>query len=188
MTNMLKFITGNKNKFKEIEVMLAPLKIEQIDIDLDEIQELDDQKIILHKLKQASGHIRGQYFVEDSSISYECFNYKFPGPFIRWFHEGLTVTEQAKMAIKLGRVGAEAKTIVGFSKNGKDFKIFTGSIKGKIVMPRGDRDFGYGPIFQPDGFKLTYGEMERDLKFKISSRGQAIKKLKKYLLQPNHKK
>ena len=163
--------------------MLASMDVQQAYINLEEIQELDEQKIIKHKLSQVYKKVRGSYFVEDSSIYYECFNYKFPGPFIRWFHDALTVNEQAKMAIRLGKTGAIAKTIVGYSNNGKSFKIFTGSIKGKIVMPRGNKDFGYGPIFLPNGYKQTYGEMDRELKYKISSRALAIRKLKNYLLK-----
>lgn len=29
-------------------------------------------------------------------------------------------------------------------------------IKGRIVMPRGDNNFGWDPIFEPEGFKQTY--------------------------------
>jgi inosine triphosphate pyrophosphatase len=183
---MLKFITGNKNKFKEVKEMLLPFKVEQVDVDLDEIQELDEQAIIEYKLFQAAKRVKGSYFVEDSSVYFECFNYKFPGPFIRWYHDAVSVSEQAKIAIKLGKIGAIAKTIIGFSNNGKDFKFFNGSIKGKLVLPRGTKDFGYGPIFQPNGFKQTYGEMDRKLKHEISGRGQAIQKLKNYLIKQKY--
>jgi XTP/dITP diphosphohydrolase len=42
---------------------------------------------------------------------------------------------------------------------------FVGSVEGTIVWPpRGDRGFGYDPMFQPDGHALTFGEMDDDQK------------------------
>ena len=60
--------------------------------------------------------------------------------------------------------------------------IFNGTIKGRITSEiRGLDGFGYDPIFIPDGYVKTFAEMEIDEKNKISHRGIAIKKLKKYL-------
>ena len=42
--NMLKFITGNKTKFKEVSAVLAPIKLVMVNISLEEIQELDSAK------------------------------------------------------------------------------------------------------------------------------------------------
>lgn len=83
---------------------------------------------------------------------------------------------------KTGNFSATVKTYIGYAKNSNDLKFFSTTIRGKIVKPRGKNDFGYGPLFKPKGFTQTYGEMDRTLKFQISSRAKAIKKLKKYLL------
>ena len=53
---MLKFITGNKNKFQEFQAILGEGNVEQLDIDLNEIQEIDAHKIIRHKLQEALKH------------------------------------------------------------------------------------------------------------------------------------
>ncbi|CAG5056584.1 unnamed protein product [Parnassius apollo] len=45
-----------------------------------------------------------------------------------------------------------------------------GKTTGKIVSPRGTRDFGWDCIFQPDGYNLTYAELPKEEKNKISHR------------------
>ncbi len=55
--------------------------------------------------------------------------------------------------------------------------VFIGQTHGKIVMPRGPTNFGWDPIFQPDGFDQTYAEMEKEAKNDISHRGRAIQNM-----------
>ena len=64
--------------------------------------------------------------------------------------------------------------------NGKNF--FTeGSIKGKISnTKKGKNGFGYDPIFIPDGYEQTFGEMDPKLKMSIDHRFNAFLKLKKF--------
>lgn len=59
---------------------------------------------------------------------------------------------------------------------------FEGRVDGIIVWPpRGDAGFGYDPMFQPDGFDKTFGEMSAEEKHAISHRARAVKKLTDYL-------
>jgi XTP/dITP diphosphohydrolase len=58
-------------------------------------------------------------------------------------------------------------------------EIFEGRIDGEIVWPpRGDKGFGYDPIFQPAGYQVTFGEMEPAAKHAISHRARAFEGLK----------
>ena len=43
--------------------------------------------------------------------------------------------------------------------------------------PRGDKGFGYDPIFQPNGYQITYGEMEPAAKLAINHRSDAFRRL-----------
>jgi XTP/dITP diphosphohydrolase len=57
-------------------------------------------------------------------------------------------------------------------------QVFEGKVLGTITWPpRGRRGFGYDPIFVPEGYKKTFGEMEPDLKDSISHRARAFEKL-----------
>ena len=55
---------------------------------------------------------------------------------------------------------------------------FEGYAYGTLTFPpRGEKGFGYDPVFQPDGYQVSYGEMEPAAKHAISHRADAFKKL-----------
>ena len=57
-------------------------------------------------------------------------------------------------------------------------EVFEGVMPGQVVWPmRGDQGHGYDPIFQPDGFDQTFGEMDRWEKNEISHRARAFRNL-----------
>ncbi|HEX6377007.1 MAG TPA: RdgB/HAM1 family non-canonical purine NTP pyrophosphatase [Allosphingosinicella sp.] len=60
---------------------------------------------------------------------------------------------------------------------------FEGRVEGSLVWPpRGDRGFGYDPIFLPAGHAITFGEMDQAEKHRISHRADAFRKLVAALL------
>jgi XTP/dITP diphosphohydrolase len=57
-------------------------------------------------------------------------------------------------------------------------EVFEGIMPGQVVWPmRGNQGHGYDPIFQPDGYTVTFGEMDRWEKNRISHRADAFRKL-----------
>lgn len=55
---------------------------------------------------------------------------------------------------------------------------FEGRVDGRLVWPpRGERGFGYDPIFQPEGHDITFGEMEPAKKHAMSHRARAFEGL-----------
>jgi XTP/dITP diphosphohydrolase len=55
---------------------------------------------------------------------------------------------------------------------------FRGEVHGQLIWPpRGERGFGYDPIFVPDGYDQTFGEIDPELKHRISHRARAFAKL-----------
>lgn len=117
-----------------------------------------------------------------------CFNALkgLPGPYIKWFldklgHEGLNNLIAAyddKSAYALC-------TFTYMDKKNSEPIVFRGETPGKIVKARGDNNFGWDPIFEPEGFDKTYAELDKDTKNKISHRYRSLKKLMDYL---NNKK
>lgn len=62
--------------------------------------------------------------------------------------------------------------------------VVQGEVHGELTFPpRGDRGFGYDPIFVPEGGTLTFGEMEPAAKDAMSHRARAFAKLKAALLE-----
>ena len=67
-----------------------------------------------------------------------------------------------------------------FWPNGKTYSS-KGIVNGKISVTRkGDKGFGYDPIFIPDGFTETFGEMNPKLKMTIDHRSKAFLKIKDF--------
>lgn len=61
--------------------------------------------------------------------------------------------------------------------------VVEGRVDGRLTFPpRGDRGFGYDPIFVPDGQVQTFGELDPALKDSISHRARAFEKLKACLI------
>lgn len=168
------FLTGNKNKFEEAKQIIPDL--EQSDIDLTEIQSLDPKEIIAHKLNEAKKNIKGNLVVEDTSLYLDCLN-GLPGPLIKWFLKTTGNEGLVKIAESFGNTKAVAKVIVGFAKEDGSEEFFEGSINGNIVKPRGETNFGWDPIFEPEGYDKTFAEMTTEEKGKISMRKIAFQKL-----------
>jgi len=174
----LYFITGNKNKFEEAKLILP--EIEQLDIDLPEIQDIDAKKIIKAKLLEALNHKKADFIVEDTSLYFDCLN-GLPGPLIKWFMETIGNQGLFNLAEKFGNINAEAKTIIGYAKNSEEIYFFEGVLKGKIISPEHPTNFGWDPIFQPQGHFKCFAEMSKEEKNKISMKKLAFTKLKEFL-------
>jgi XTP/dITP diphosphohydrolase len=66
-----------------------------------------------------------------------------------------------------------------------EVQIFDGACEGRIILaPRGQNGFGYDPLFVPDGFEQTFGELGDDVKNRLSHRARALEKLRKRMAYP----
>jgi len=180
---MLKFITGNKGKFGEAVLMLAPVKVRQLKIDVDEIQSLDHKKVIKHKLDQAFKHQSGNFFIEDTCIYFKGLKNKLPGTYGRSFWESLGASGIYNLVSRLSSDEAEICSVIGYAENKKDIRYFSSTIKGKIVRPKGTGGFCFDKIFQPINTKKTLSQLKTEGKFEYSPRCGAMKKFKNYLLK-----
>jgi XTP/dITP diphosphohydrolase len=60
----------------------------------------------------------------------------------------------------------------------------TGICEGRIThRPRGEQGFGYDPIFLPDGYEQTFGELTSEVKHRISHRARALSHTRAFLLK-----
>jgi len=179
------FVTGNAKKLEEVRAILGgeslPVELTSRKLDLPELQG-EPEEISARKCELASEQVGGPVFVEDTSL---CFNALagLPGPYIKWFlektgHEGLN-----NLLASYEDKSAYAQCIFAFSAGpGCSPVTFDGRTPGIIVPARGPHDFGWDPIFQPDGYTLTYAEMDKAEKNKISHRYRALAKLQQYLV------
>lgn len=175
------FITGNGGKFAEAAAVLEGIELRQEKLHLPEIQSLNPEEVLREKLIAAKAHGIVPCVVEDSSLTLNCLNDQLPGPFIKWFEDALGIDGIFELTQKYRNDRARIHTHVGFLDEAGAMHFFSASMEGRIVAPRGNKDFGYGPLFQPDGSEKTFGEMEREEKYALSSRGEVFRSLRQHL-------
>ena len=176
------FVTSNANKLAEAQSVFPELR--QLKIELPEIQSLDTKEVVKAKLLEARKHSVEELVVEDTSVYLDCLN-GLPGPLIKWFLDYIGTKGIFNIAEKLDNTVAEAVTMVGYAK-GNDFLYFEGRIKGNLVSPRGTVGFGCDSIFQPVNATLTFSEMGKEEKNKISMRRLAFQQLKVFLEEKDY--
>jgi len=184
--------THNKGKLEEISALLEPFGIKVVsaaDHDLPEPEETEttfvgNARIKAHAAAQATGL---PALSDDSGIEIDCLG-GAPGVYTADWAETPDgrdfVTAMTTSHDKILATGANAPwtarfccTLVLAWPDGHD-EVFPGTMEGQVVWPmRGDQGHGYDPIFQPDGYDITFGEMDRWEKNKISHRADAFKKL-----------
>lgn len=153
------FITGNQNKADYLSKYLG-FEVGHIKLDLDELQSLDLEKIVEHKVKQAYEKIKTPVIVEDVSLEFEAMG-SLPGTFIKFFLEEMSLDEVCKLVDGKSR-NAIAKTVFGYY-DGNIFKLFRAELKGFVSnIPKGDNGFGWDKIFIPEGYNITRAEMDEE--------------------------
>eukprot|EP00238_Polyblepharides_amylifera_P014104 CAMPEP_0196579802 /NCGR_PEP_ID=MMETSP1081-20130531/24840_1 /TAXON_ID=36882 /ORGANISM="Pyramimonas amylifera, Strain CCMP720" /LENGTH=197 /DNA_ID=CAMNT_0041899495 /DNA_START=166 /DNA_END=759 /DNA_ORIENTATION=+ len=183
----ISFATGNKNKLREVQQILGDeyssrFVLESVDIDLPELQGLPED-IAKLKAAEAASRTGCGVVVEDTSL---CFNALggLPGPYVKWFLGNVGPGGLEKMLKGFEDKTAYAQCIFAYcSGPGAETLVFVGQTPGRIVEPRGPTDFGWDPIFEPDGFDQTYAEMDKTIKNTISHRYKALDKFRSYLLE-----
>ncbi|CDS13589.1 hypothetical protein LRAMOSA05765 [Lichtheimia ramosa] len=177
------FVTGNKNKLAEVQAILSgAIQLESRKIDLPELQGTTAD-IAKQKCKMAAEMINGPCITEDTCLCFNAMN-GLPGPYIKWFLQSTGPEGLVKMLQGFGDYSAYALCTFAYCEGpGHEPIIFEGKTDGKIVLPRGPRDFGWDCAFQPDGYNETYAEMDKAIKNTISHRFRSIEKLKAFLQQ-----
>jgi XTP/dITP diphosphohydrolase len=86
--------------------------------------------------------------------------------------------ELARVRAKEDGRRARFRCVVALACDGNLLGIFEGIVEGKIADEvRGDAGFGYDPVFVPDGFDQTFGQLATEVKNTISHRAKAIRAL-----------
>ncbi|XP_063104844.1 inosine triphosphate pyrophosphatase isoform X5 [Cavia porcellus] len=100
----------------------------------------------------------------------------------KWFLEKLKPEGLHQLLAGFEDKSAYALCTFAFSTGdpGEPVHLFRGRTSGQIVAPRGCRDFGWDPCFQPDGYEQTYAEMPKAEKNAISHRFRALLELQQY--------
>lgn len=184
--------THNKGKLEEISALLEPFSVSVIgaaELGLTEPVETEttfvgNARIKAHAAAKATGL---PALADDSGITIDGLG-GAPGVYTadwaetaggRDFVMAMTRawTELETRSAPFPRLAQFRCTLLMAWPDGHD-EAFEGIMPGQVVWPmRGEQGHGYDPIFQPEGFDLTIGEMDRWEKNRISHRADAFRKL-----------
>lgn len=145
-TNVVTFVTGNKKKAEEVKRILSgggalPFDLTNQKIDLPELQG-DPHEVAKAKCSQAASVVNGPVMTEDTSLCFQALG-DLPGIYIRWFLEKCGLDGLNDMVAASADKSAYAQTIFAYTAGpGLEVHLFDGRTQGKIVRPRGCRDFG----------------------------------------------
>lgn len=185
----LVFASNNEHKVNEVRAIAGSAIILK---SLNDIACFDDipetGSTFEENAGQKSRYIFERYhcdcFADDSGLEIDALNGE-PGVYSARY-SGSRDFEQ-NMQLVLDRLEgqknrtARFRTVISLILNGKEH-LFEGSIEGKITLQRsGSKGFGYDPIFQPDGYEISFAEMDPAEKNRISHRAIAVEKLISFL-------
>jgi XTP/dITP diphosphohydrolase len=186
--------THNPGKLREITALMQPLGIACVgakELDLPEPEEIGNSFADNADLKaREAADLSGlPALSDDSGLCVDALHGR-PGIFsARWAED-----EQGKRdwLRAMERVWAEAQATepdappaahfacslaIAWPNDGQA-ETFDGRVDGILVWPpRGDKGFGYDPMFVPVGHDRTFGELDPELKHRISHRADAFRKL-----------
>lgn len=181
--------THNAGKVVELAALLSPFGVEILsagDLGLDEPEETEatfvgNARIKAHSAARATGL---PALADDSGITIDGLD-GAPGVYTADWAEtpngrdfGLAMTrawaELEERNVSHPRRAQFRCTLVLATPDGTD-QVFEGCMPGQVIWPgRGEQGHGYDPIFQPNGHDVTFGEMDRWEKNRISHRGRAF--------------
>tara|TARA_R110002049_G_scaffold274753_6_gene452758 strand:- start:455 stop:1033 length:579 start_codon:yes stop_codon:yes gene_type:complete len=184
------FATHNTNKFNEVKKLLPSnftlLSLADINC-LEDIPETADT--IEGNAIQKADFVTKKYdfacFSDDTGLLVNALNGE-PG-----IYSARYAGEQKNAADNMDKLlsnlsgsvdrSAQFKTAIALNIDGEQH-IFKGIVEGEITTDkRGEKGFGYDPIFIPKGYQQTFAELPIDIKNKIGHRGKAVQQLVQYL-------
>ena len=176
----------NQGKVDEITALLAPFAINTVSaaaLGIAEPEETGDSFEANAALKaEAAVAASGLPAIADDSGLVVCELRGAPGIYsARWAGpaKDFRVAMQ-RVHRELGDRDRSARfvAVLALAWPDGDLELFRGEVAGKLVWPpRGERGFGYDPIFVPDGGVATFGEIDPAQKHRISHRARAFAKL-----------
>jgi XTP/dITP diphosphohydrolase len=184
--------TRNVHKVREIKAILGcPFSVSDLSAlpDVPEIEETGATFAENATLKAvgASQMCDGWVIADDSGLEVDALG-GAPGVYsARYSGTGATDSRNRELLLKnLENVRgkdrrARFRCVLVLARAGRKVAQFEGVVEGTISnKPRGRGGFGYDPVFIPEGFRRTFGQLPRNLKNRLSHRATALAKLRNW--------
>ncbi len=187
----LLFATRNAHKTREVQLILGPeFTVRDLGAhpEISEIRESGTsfEENATLKALAVSRKLPGLVVADDSGLEVDALG-GAPGIYSARY-AGIKASEEEKIDKLLRELALSGATndarsarfrcVIALARNGNRLGTFTGVVEGRIAnQTRGNGGFGYDPIFIPEGFEQTFGELPADVKNRISHRAKAIRAL-----------
>ena len=182
--------TRNPHKLREIRTILgAQFAVSDLSI-LPLVQEVEETGTSFEenaelKAVAASRLFEGWVIADDSGLEVDALG-SAPGVYsARYAGEGASDSENNALLLKnLDEVSdedrrARFRCVIVLARAGRKLAAFSGAVEGLLTSsPRGIEGFGYDPLFIPDGFSQTFGELPVATKNRLSHRARALNQLR----------
>lgn len=190
MPNPIVFATHNNHKLQEVAAktgnQLQLLSLTDIGC-LEDIPETGStfQENASIKSHFVFDNYKVNCFADDSGLEIEALNNE-PGVYSARYagEHGNHEANINKVLTNLNGIDnrkARFRTVISLLWNGNEY-FFEGTVNGHIRQDRaGTEGFGYDPIFEPEGYNITFAEMSMEQKNSISHRAIAMEKLIAFL-------
>ncbi|MEO8649298.1 MAG: RdgB/HAM1 family non-canonical purine NTP pyrophosphatase [Acidobacteriota bacterium] len=188
--------TTNPGKLREMEKLIDVPGLQMLSLadfpDLTEVEETGNS-FVANAVLKARGYalqMAAWTLADDSGLEVEILDgrpgvhsARFGGPQTSWKDKLVLLLEQIDAA---GKDHRRARFVCAMSVSDDQGQIrisSTGVCEGKIgLVARGRHGFGYDPLFIPEGFDRTFGELSDDIKQQISHRAVASEAIKRFFL------
>jgi XTP/dITP diphosphohydrolase len=171
------FITGNQHKVKEAKGIFDNfgIELEHADLGYPEIQgELVD--VAKYGAKYVAKRFGKPVIVEDAGIFIKALKW-FPGTYSSYVQDTLGNKGILKLMSDVEDRYAEFRSAVGFCTPKTEPEIFLGAVRGSIgYFEKGNNGFAYDPLFKPEGYEKTFGELSINEKNEFSHRRRSLEK------------
>lgn len=171
----LSLVTSNRHKLEEYRHGLSALgmQVEHLAVECDEIQADTLQEVVLSCIAQLKRDGHRNFMLDDSGLFVPSLN-GFPGVYSAYVMQTIGCQGMLRLIDGLDRQARFECCIGVCSDDLGEFTVTGVSPGGIINEERGDAGFGYDPIFVPDGYELTFAQMDLGMKNECSHRGRAI--------------
>ena len=193
--NKIIFATGNKDKMKEIRMILSDLDVEilsmkeaGISVDIEENGTTFEENALI-KAKAVAAYTDAIVLADDSGLEIDYLN-KEPGVYsARYMGEDTSYTiKNQNLLDRLNGVPKEQRTArfvctIAAVLPDKETLVTRQTIEGYIGFePQGENGFGYDPIFYVDEYNCSTASLPPDKKNEMSHRGKALRAMKEALM------
>ncbi len=179
----IKVITSNEGKMREYSQALGELGIEVFHgkVPYDEIQ-ADTLEEVVERGMEELREKEGSFIIDDSGLFIDRF-YGFPGVYSSYALKTLGNEGVLRLMAGEERRSARFECCIGCKIPGREPFMISGECRGAITKEaRGERGFGFDPIFSADG-ERTFAELDLEEKNSLSHRGRAIAMLAERLAE-----